>query len=130
MTHKFLSVAYNTDFDNYITNIVDKYHEHIAEVYFPLPADVLPNARGSLKLMDSEHIIKLCKYLVGKNIRPVGLFNSSWTPVEVYANEYMNYVVDRIEPLVDAGMTKLIVNNYYIISFVKLIINYSLLILN
>lgn len=116
MTSKIFSVPFNTDFDNYLSNIVDKYHEHIAEVYFPLPADIVPNARGSLNIMTSDNIIELSKYLVKKDIRPVGLFNSTWTPIEVYANDYMSEVIDRMEPLVEAGMTKIIVNNYYIIA--------------
>ena len=113
---KIFSVAYNGDFVPYMKEVVEKYHEHIAEVYFPLPADVLPNARGSNEIMNTKHIMDLCFCLQKFNIRPVGLFNSVWTPIEVYSNEYMSYALDRIEELFDAGMTKLIVNNYYLIS--------------
>lgn len=115
-TKKIFSVPYNTDHDNFIRTIVDKYNEHIAEVYFPLPAYALPNARGSHRIMDTKDAVELATYLVKKGIRPVGLFNSTWTPVELYAEEHMRAVLDSIEPIFEAGVNKFIVNNYYVIA--------------
>lgn len=113
---KIFCVPFNTDFDEYPDTIVEKYKDHIAEVYFPLPSELLPNARGSMQSLNTDSIIKFARYLVSRNITPVALFNSSWTPVEAYANEYIGDVINKVREMYNAGVSKIIVGNYYIVA--------------
>ena len=114
-----LSIPFNDDYQNfgkYRVNVIEKYQENINNIYYALPVEVSPNARSFHTPYTLDDTCRLTEAIRSKNINPMIVLNSSWSPLTAYTNGYLNTLYRALQQLIDAGLYGVTIQNNYLMT--------------